>query len=137
MVPAVWDQQCSSLVWSRVVGGTARSDSGPGGTCWGCFQVEPMGRSEDAALSVCGVQQSPWQGQGVLEMETTGNLCFCPHFSSLQPGISHFFPTCLSRPSVNPCHFSSWSLKNNSKIACPFVIFNLNLRFRLLLHPSE
>lgn len=29
------------------------------GTCQEEFQVEPMGRAEDAAVSVCGVQESP------------------------------------------------------------------------------
>ena len=118
-------------------GGRARRGSGPGGTCWGRFQVESMGRAEDVAVSVCGVQESPWQGRGVLEMERTEKLCFCSRFSSPQPSISRFCSTCLSTPFISPCHFSSWSLKNNNKIVCNFVIFNLNLHFRLLLHPSE
>lgn len=106
---------------------------------WGRFQMESMGRAEGAAVSVCGVQESPWQVPGVFEMEKTEQLCFCLCF--FWPAAQHL-PLLPNMPLhavhfSEPCHFSSWSLKNNNKIVCHFVIFNLNLHFHLLLHPSE
>lgn len=101
------EEKCQNELWS-------------GGTCLGQY-LEPVGRAEDAAVSV-ECRKVP---------DKAGEFWQCREQRSFASATLFFlteqhFPLLPKVPStlfISACHFSSWSLKSGGKIVFHFVIF--------------